>query len=147
MKESTKGMLGAQLPGALEQDILRLNPWWRGNPLQPLQSTRRHLVAQMRSLLDKELAPAVVVRGPQQVGKTVAQLQLLEDLPGEGVPPASILRVQCDELPGLLAVQEPLLRIVDWYESRILGESLLPSASLSPDRMRSVTSTILESSG
>jgi len=41
MKEPTKGIFGAQLPGALEQDILRLNPWWKGNPLPPLPRIRR----------------------------------------------------------------------------------------------------------
>ncbi|MBM4356450.1 MAG: ATP-binding protein [Deltaproteobacteria bacterium] len=78
----------------------------------------------MRARLDKKLAPAVVVRGPRQVGKTIAQLQLLDDLLSQGLPASSILRVQCDELPGLLSLQEPILRIVDWYESKILGESV-----------------------
>jgi hypothetical protein len=38
------------------------------------------------------------VRGPRQIGKTTAQLQVLGDLLESGVPGHAILRLQADEL-------------------------------------------------
>ena len=86
-------------------------------PLQP--KTRRHLVAQMRRRLDAEIAPIVAVRGPRQVGKTTAQFQIIADLLDEGVPSMNVLRVQCDELPLLQKMDEPILAISDWFEQQI----------------------------
>jgi predicted AAA+ superfamily ATPase len=82
----------------------------------------------MKNRLDAKLAPIVVVRGPRQIGKTTAQLQLLEDYL-EVLPPRQVLRVQWDELPSLRSIDsEPLLRVVEWYERTILGESLNDAA-------------------
>ena len=48
------------------------------------------------------LAPAVVLRGARQVGKTTLQEQIIAHLlRSEGVEPRRILRVQFDELPSL----------------------------------------------
>jgi len=105
----------------LVQDLRRLNPWWEGKPLEVLPKTRRHLVEQIHTRLRQRLAPIVVVRGPRQIGKTTAQLQVLEDLLARGVPPTHILRLQADELPELAKLSEPILRIVDWFEANILG--------------------------
>src|SRR5215471_1846992 len=107
---------GVNLPNALTLDLRRMNPWWERLPLPVLPETRRHLVAQMHRRLELRLAPALVVRGPRQVGKTTSQLQLLRDLLDKGVPPRNIFRVQADELPSLKELREPLLRLVDWYE-------------------------------
>ncbi len=110
---------------ALVNDLRRMNPWWDGNPLPVLPETRRHLVRQIHLRLKLRLAPAVVVRGPRQIGKTTAQLQVLQDLLDSGVPPRNILRVQADEVPELTASEsEPILRLVDWYERAILGKTL-----------------------
>jgi predicted AAA+ superfamily ATPase len=46
-----------------------------------------------------------------------------------GMRPNRILHVQFDELKALLRVEEPILRIVDWYEETILGESLNDAAA------------------
>lgn len=110
------------------QNLRRMNPWWESRPLAPSPSTRRHLVRAMRRRLDQRLAPIVVVRGPRQIGKTTAQIQLLQDLLGQGVAPNHILRVQWDELPEVLALTEPILRVVDWYESSVLGSTLNQAA-------------------
>jgi predicted AAA+ superfamily ATPase len=98
-----------------------MNPWWESAPMQVLPSTRRHLVRQIQARLRRNLAPIVVVRGPRQIGKTISQLQVLHDLLDSGVPANQILRVQCDDLPELVAEKEPILRIVDWFERTILG--------------------------
>jgi predicted AAA+ superfamily ATPase len=108
--------------------LRRLNPWWEGEPSRPLPPTRRHLVQQIASCLETRLAPIVAVRRPRQIGKTTAQLQLLDDLLKGGIPGRSILRVQADELPSLGELKEPILRIVDWYESNILGGTLNAAA-------------------
>ena len=84
--------------------------------MPPQPRTRRHLVQQIRSRLEAETAPIVMVRGPRQVGKTTTQLQIIEDLLEEGVPPTSILRVQFDELASLHGIGQPILLISDWFE-------------------------------
>ena len=84
--------------------------------MPPQPKTRRHLVQQIRSRLEAETAPIVMVRGPRQVGKTTTQLQIIEDLLEEGVPPTSILRVQFDELASLHGIGQPILLISDWFE-------------------------------
>jgi predicted AAA+ superfamily ATPase len=113
-----------KLSDALVRDLRRMNPWWEGKPLPVLPQTRRHLVGNIHRRLQLRLAPIVVVRGPQQIGKTTAQLQILEDFLNRGVSPTYILRVQCDELPEISALSEPLLRLVDWYEDAVLGKKL-----------------------
>jgi predicted AAA+ superfamily ATPase len=106
-----------RLSDSLVHDLRRLNPWWEGAALPRMPDTRRHLVESMKLRLASELAPIVVVRGPRQIGKTTAQLQVLEELLSEGVPPHCIFRVQCDELTELTKLEEPILRLVDWFES------------------------------
>lgn len=85
---------------------------------------------QIHHRLTTRLAPIVVVRGPRQIGKTTAQIQVLSDLLQRGTPPANILRVQCDDLPMIreLKADEPILRIVDWYEANILKRTLNAAA-------------------
>jgi len=113
-----------RLPEELVESLWRMNPWWAGNPLPALPVTRRHLVQQIHLRLKRRLAPAVVVRGPRQIGKTTAQLHVLQDLLDSGVPPRNIFRVQADELTEIEAFSEPILRLVDWYEQEILGQTL-----------------------
>ena len=117
-----------RLSGELELNLRRQNPWWEGSSLPALPATRRHLVGMIRRRLEARVAPIVVVRGPRQIGKTTAQLQLLQDLLEAGTPPVHILRVQCDELPTLAEYKEPILRLVDWYEAVILGQRLNDAA-------------------
>lgn len=112
----------------LARDVLRDNPWWEGRPGLQLPAVRRDFVSQIHRRLQIRLAPIVVVRGPRQVGKTTAQLQVIEDLLRQGVEPRRILRVQCDELPGLGALGEPILRLADWYENAILKCTLNEAA-------------------
>ncbi len=117
-----------KLSEGLVRDLRRLNPWWEERPTAPLPETRRHLVALIHRRLALRLAPIVVVRGPRQIGKTIAQLQVLDDLRKAGVPGANILRIQADELPELAGLSEPILRISDWFEENILGRTLNEAA-------------------
>jgi hypothetical protein len=113
-----------RLSDALARDLLRDNPWWRGEPGKQLPPNRRTFVNAIHKRLDYRLAPIIVVRGPRQVGKTTAQLQVIDDLLRRGIPAAHILRVQCDELPEITELSEPILRIVEWYEQTILKANL-----------------------
>jgi hypothetical protein len=118
------------LSDELVRDLRRMNPWWTGDLMRPLPQTRRHLVQTIHRRLKTGLAPIVVVRGPRQIGKTTAQLHVLSDLLAAGVDRRSILRLQADELPSLLDVREPILRIVEWFEENILGSSLNAAATV-----------------
>jgi predicted AAA+ superfamily ATPase len=114
---------------SVPQDVLnnlqRMNPWWRGDPSRPTPITRRHLVSQIHRRLQASLAPIIVVRGPRQIGKSTAQMQVIEDLLGRGTTPSRIFRIQFDELPGLEPLgAEPILRLVDWYEHGFLHSTI-----------------------
>ncbi len=63
----------------------------------------------------------MAVRGPRQVGKTTAQLQIIEDLLTEGAPPSTVLRVQFDDVGSLHDLVDPILRIADWFEHHVAG--------------------------
>ncbi len=108
--------------------LQRTNPWWEGHAMPSLPTTRRHLVAGIRRRLVQSLAPIVVLRGPRQIGKTTAQLHLIDDLLREGVNPRRILRVQFDDLTEFARLESPLLRIVEWFESAVLGSTLNQAA-------------------
>ena len=115
---------GFELPDALARDILRDNPWWEGRPGRVLPPNRRRFVDEIHRSMQRKLAPITVVRGPRQVGKTTAQLHVIDDLLAQGVPRTHILRVQFDEIAGLGKLEDPILRIVDWYEHVVLQQSL-----------------------
>ena len=117
------------LPDALVRDLQRDNPWWQRQPSKLLPPHKRELVGAIHRRLRYKLAPIIVVRGPRQVGKTTAQLQVITDLLNSGVPATNILRVQCDDLPALSGLDEPILRIIDWYEQQILRSTLNAAAT------------------
>jgi len=117
-----------KLPAELARDLIRFNPWWEGKPGALLPVTRRSLVGMMGRRLDQRLAPIVVVRGPRQIGKTTAQLHLIEDYLAQGVRPERIFRVQFDELPAMRGFREPILRLVEWYEEAVLKRTLNEAA-------------------
>ncbi|HET6385081.1 MAG TPA: ATP-binding protein [Armatimonadota bacterium] len=97
--------------------------------MPPLPTTRRHLAPAIHQRLKTRLAPAVLVRGPRQIGKTTAQLQVIQDLLKDGVDPRGLFRVQCDDLSTLRNLEESILRLVDWFEGSILGETLNDAAA------------------
>jgi predicted AAA+ superfamily ATPase len=119
-----------RLPAELVRDLERQNPWWRNQPLPVIPSFRRWPYDKLRERLDHPIAPIIVIRGPRQIGKTTLQIQLIQSLLKNGVSPKRILRVQFDDLPSLVQAKfdEPILRIVDWYEKTMLGATLNESA-------------------
>lgn len=75
------------------------------------------------------LAPAVVLRGARQVGKTTLLEQVIQHLLSvEGVAARRILRVQFDELPSLRGLTEPVAAIGRWFENRVLGSTFNEAA-------------------
>lgn len=99
-----------------------MNPWWEGEKPPPTPTTRRHLVRQIHRRLDARLAPILVVRGPRQIGKSTAQVQVIDDLLARGVSPRHIFRIQFDDLKAIAALgDQPILRLIDWYEHELLG--------------------------
>ncbi len=102
-----------------------MNPWWEGKPQPVLPVTRRQLVPAIHRRLQGGLASIVVLRGPRQIGKSVAQMQVIADLLGEENPRERIFRVQCDDLGEMRGLgKEPILRLIDWYEGAILGQPI-----------------------
>jgi|GEM_PF-5742927 len=116
------------LSTTLESDLARLNPWWRGLPQPQLPPVRRWAFPVAMRRLRQGLTKVTVLRGPRQIGKSTLIRQMIDDLLGQGVPARSILMVQFDELPGLLDVQEPILRLADWFEKRILDKTFNEAA-------------------
>lgn len=114
---------GAALSKELEADLYRLNPWWRGLPQAPLPSFRRWAFPVTRERLKAGMTKVTVLRGPRQVGKSTLVLQMIQALLDEGVDPRYIFYIQFDELPKALELEEPILRLADWFEQAFLGET------------------------
>ena len=57
--------------------------------------------------------------GPRGVGKTTVQLQIIQDLLDEGVPPRHIIRVPLDQVTVTDDMKDPILRITSWIEHNI----------------------------
>lgn len=117
--------LGISLRKAeLEAFLWDTNPWWRGQPRRPLPPMPRWLFSHTLQRLTTGLAPVTVLRGPRQVGTTTLQEHIIAHLlQHAGVQPQRILRMQCDELPSLKGLQDPILTLCRWFEQKILGGS------------------------
>lgn len=113
------------LPRDMVQFLERTNPWWRGQPDVPAPRFRRWAFRETVRRLEVEIAPAIAIRGPRQVGKTTIQRQLIEQLLFmDKIGPERILRVQFDETPALGSLKNPIEAIVRWYEENVLRESI-----------------------
>jgi len=110
------------------RDLRRMNPWWSDGVGPVLPPTRRHLVDQIHRRLQDNLAPITVVRGPRQIGKTTAQLQVIDDLLHKGVAKQRIMRVQFDDIPEIDSFAEPIVQVVQWFEEHVLGRTLNEAA-------------------
>ncbi len=117
------------LPPAVTEYLRDTNPWWAGKPGRILPEYRRWVFELLLRNLLKGLAPALVLRGPRQVGKTTLQEQVVRYLlEVEHVAARRVLRVQFDDLPSLRNVPDPILAIARWFERAVLGETLNEAA-------------------
>ena len=101
-----------------------LNTWWR--PPHSVRPTVPPFLRRQTRLLAERMSQRVpliqVIRGPRQVGKTTAILQLVESLLADGVRPTDILLLRFD----LQSLREAggLLGLVSWYEANVRGRAL-----------------------
>ncbi len=118
-----------RLSPELDSFLRDANPWWAGRPGRVLPRYRRWAFQPLLRKLETRVAPAIVLRGARQVGKTTLQEQVIQHLLGaDRVDGRRILRVQFDELPSLRELQEPILAIARWFENRILGKTFNEAA-------------------
>src|SRR5687767_14384635 len=104
-----------RLPPEVDALLREANPWWQGLPGRVLPPYRRWVFSTMLRRIDAQVAPAIVLRGARQVGKTTLQEQTIEFLLKERrVDARRIFRVQFDELPPLRELKTPILEIVRW---------------------------------
>lgn len=115
--------LFGRLPLELSENLRTLNPWWTGQPGPMLPNFRRWPFERLLKLVTKGITPAVVLRGPRRVGKTVLLRQIIDSLLLENVEARRILYVPFDELPALRNIQEPVLAISRWFEKEVLGKT------------------------
>ncbi len=113
----------------LDEYLRSANPWWEEKPGRVLPAYRRWAFNALLRKLDTGLAPAVILRGARQVGKTTLLEQAIEHLIQErDVEPRRILRVQFDEIASLKGLDEPVLAIAGWFQKRILGSTFNEAA-------------------
>lgn len=118
-----------RLPPGLDEYLRSANPWWEERPGRVLPAYRRWAFNALLRKLDTGLAPAVILRGARQVGKTTLLEQVIDHLIKErGVEPRRILRVQFDEITSLKGLEEPVLAIAAWFQNRILGSTFNEAA-------------------
>jgi predicted AAA+ superfamily ATPase len=109
----------AFLPPELEAVLGGLNPWWQPpHEVRPAPPAFRR--RQTRALLERlrHRTPLIqVIRGPRQVGKTTAILQIAADLLAGGIAPTDLLLLRFD----LQTLRETggLLGLVRWYEANV----------------------------
>ena len=122
--------LFAVLPDKLESILREGNPWWRGESIFQLPKMRRWAFTPVLQGLQDGLTPAVVLRGPRQIGKTTLLEQIIGHLLDNNVSPRQIFRVQFDDLPELGKVRDVsvILELCRWFLENILHKSLNQAA-------------------
>lgn len=107
------------MPPAIVENLRQPNPHWAGEPGPATPRFRRWVFPRLIQLLQNGLTPGVVLRGPRRVGKTVLIRQVMAQLIAERVAPTRILYVAFDELPPLESLEQSVLDIARWFESRM----------------------------
>ncbi|MBF0476867.1 MAG: AAA family ATPase [Deltaproteobacteria bacterium] len=116
------------LSQGLEDTIRDANPWWRGERISGLPEMRRWAFEPVLQGVKNGLAPAVVLSGPRQVGKTTLLGQVIDHLLQEGIAPHRVFRMQFDELPELRRLDSPILDSCRWFAENILRKSFNQAA-------------------
>src|SRR5256885_3861938 len=113
-------VLGLALSPPIIMTLWDDNPWWHSERLFGLPNLRRWAFDAVLSGVQRGLAPATVLRGPRQVGKTTLLNQVIDALLAQRVAGQQIFRVQFDELPSLRGMAEPILELARWYAATVL---------------------------
>ncbi len=127
MKRSPQNLFEFMATG-LEATVRDANPWWRGERVYGLPPMRRWAFTVVHEGLKRGLTPAVVLRGPRQVGKTTLLAQVIDQLLQDGVAAKRIFRVQFDDLPSLRKIEMPILELCRWFSDQILQKSFNQAA-------------------
>ena len=125
MKQVTLSRL---LTGGLETIIRNGNPWWRGEAVANSPTFRRWAFEPVHKRVIGGLAPAVVLHGPRQIGKTTLLNQVVDQLITDGVDPRRLFRLQFDDLADLSKLRTPIVELVGWYAREVLGQTLNQAA-------------------
>lgn len=109
--------------------VLRdINSWWPAphhvRPEPPAYERRQ--VSSLHHALTQVGARIQVLRGPRQVGKSTAILQLVQRLIKSGVPASDILLIRFDL--EILRERAPLLEILRWFELEVRKRPLAAGA-------------------
>lgn len=118
----------------LERTLREQNPWWAGLPAPQAVPYRRWAFDPILRAMRSNLAPAVVVRGPRQVGKSTLQSQVITQLLADGVSPERILHIQFDDLPVLMMrkLEAPVMEMAWWFADHILKRPLASASAEEP---------------
>lgn len=108
------------LPLELIDDLYTLNPHWAGKPGPQTPPFRRWAYDRVYRNLKAGLTPAIVLRGPRRVGKTILVRHVMEGLIADGVTPDCIVYVAFDEIRSLEKIKDPILAIARWFEKQVL---------------------------
>ncbi|MBI5244634.1 MAG: ATP-binding protein [Elusimicrobia bacterium] len=113
------------LPADIERRLRDGNPWWSGNEMEPPPPFRRWAFQRILKNFELGLAPAVLLRGPRQVGKSTLQAQIIQHLiETRKAHPKEILYVQFDSLPSWREFRkvslDPILHIAGWFEDNVI---------------------------
>ena len=117
------------LKSGSEATIRDGNPWWRNEKIYKLPTMRRWAFDSVLGNLTQGLTPAVVLKGPRRVGKTVLLEQIIQHLLEEGIQPHRIFRVQFDDLPDLRKLETPILELCRWFSETILKKTFNAAAN------------------
>ena len=107
------------LAAGLETVIRNGNPWWHGEPIAELPPFRRWAFEPVYRRLTRGLAPAIVLRGPRQIGKTTLLTQVVLPL-GDRSGCRTFSRAKAEpEVDFILTVGEQRVPVEVKYRRRI----------------------------
>lgn len=109
------------IPHDTAETIQHDNPQWQNKPGVPIPHYHRWMFHHLWRLIHNGLTPAIVLRGPRRVGKTVLMRQLIQSLLKEDrIKSQRILYIAFDDIASLGSMKDPILCIARWYEQNIL---------------------------
>ncbi len=116
------------LPADIERRLYRTNPWWSDKAAEPSPPFRRWAFQRILKNFELGLAPAVLLRGPRQVGKSTLSAQIIQHLiETRKADPREILYIQFDDLPPLKELKKfslvPIMHITGWFEDNVLRKT------------------------
>ncbi len=105
----------------IEELLVRLNPWWRGKPVEGIAGLRprflyRKLLQQMRK------KQVIAITGPRRTGKSTLMRHLIQHLLDEGTKPVEVLYFSFDEI--LAKEPEIIEKVLLTYEQSFLQREL-----------------------